>query len=124
MEFYSSDNDLESNFISSENQSLISIKTTTPSRVVRISRCPFTCTFCSRTVHYSPLLSVLSLTGLPSATINMAPSYRKSSIKPPYQISLPLYDKCPLFRGGKLISPPSLLSPRSPSPNPYSSQKN
>ena len=42
--------------------------------------------------------------------------YRKSSIMPP------------LFRGGKLIGPLSLLSPPSPSPspspNPYSSQKN
>ena len=36
----------------------------------------------------------------------------------------PLSNKPPLFRGGKLISPPSLLSPPSPSPplHPYSSQ--
>ena len=40
-------------------------------------------------------------------------NYRKSSIKPP------LSNKPPLFRGGKLISPP----PPSPSPNPYSSSK-
>ena len=85
MDFYSSHNDSKSNFISSENQPLISsinssIKTTTPPRVVRISRCPFTCTFCSRTVHYSPLLSVLSLNGLPSATINIAPSYFPAKI--------------------------------------------
>ena len=30
----------------------------------------------------------------------------------------------PLSSGGKLINPPSLLSPPSPSPNPYSSQRN
>ena len=38
--------------------------------------------------------------------------YRKSSIKPPSQISPPsLISPPPTFRGGKLISPPSLLNP-------------
>ena len=44
--------------------------------------------------------------------------YRKSSIKPPSQISPP-------FQRRKLISPPlSIKLPPSPSPNPNSSQKN
>ena len=47
---------------------------------------------------------------------NYSNHYRKSSIKPPSQISpLPLIRPPPLFRGRKLISPPSLLTPL-PSP--------
>ena len=37
--------------------------------------------------------------------------YRKSSIKPPSQINPPSNKPPRLFSGGKLISPPSLLSP-------------
>ena len=43
--------------------------------------------------------------------VNKPPLSIKSSIKAPSQISPPLISPPLFFRGGKLISPPSLLSP-------------